>query len=138
MIASTHLKVERFDGEGLKRAVESGSWFVGIKNWKPANDAAQFDFMERHLETDEVFVLLDGACTLLIATAADGRCADIRCVSMEPHAVYCIPKGVWHNTVTSRDAKLILAENRNTSNENSEMHTLSAEDLAVLRMTLAH
>ena len=133
---NTHLKVESFEGEGLKRVVESGAWFVGIKNWKPANDAAEFDFMERHLETDEVFVLLSGECSLLIGCAENGTCADIRCVPMEPEKVYCIHKGIWHNTITSRDAKLILAENRNTSNENSEVYSLSAQELAEIRKAL--
>ena len=131
------LRTEEYSGEGLKRVVESGSWFVGTKNWKPANDAAEFDMMERHLETDEVFVLLDGHCTLLVACADDGSCRDIRCVPMQAQKVYCIPKGIWHNTITSRDAKLILAENRDTSDANSEIHRLNEAEQSTLRQALA-
>ncbi|HXP96168.1 MAG TPA: hypothetical protein VN809_05615 [Telmatospirillum sp.] len=133
---SEKIKIEEFDGEGLKRAIESDSWFVGIKNWKPANDAAEFDMIERHMQTEEVFVLLEGGCTLLIDHSAKNDHSDIRCIPMERNKVYCVPRGVWHNTITSKDAKLILMENRNTSNENSEMYTLSAPELSVLRKHL--
>jgi len=127
---------ESFEGEGLKRIVESGTWFVGIKNWKPANDAAQFDVMERHMETDEVFVLLEGGCTLLVDHSENDSCSDIRCIAMEKNRVYCIHPGVWHNTITSRDAKLILMENRNTSMDNSEVQTLGEKEIAEIRKQL--
>jgi mannose-6-phosphate isomerase-like protein (cupin superfamily) len=131
------LKIESYDGEGLKRAVESGSWFVAIKNWKPANDVNGFDMLERHMQTDEVFVLLSGACTLLVDASPNDDASAVGCVKMEPMKVYCIPKGVWHNTITSKDAKLILMENRDTSMENSEIKTLSADEQAALRLKLA-
>lgn len=127
------LSIAGFDGEGLMRVVESGDWFVGIKNWKPANDAAHFDCMERHMQTDEVFVLLEGGCTLLVDQSADNGCSDIRCVRMEKNKVYCIHPAVWHNTITTREAKLILMENRNTSMANSEVRTLSPEEIAALQ-----
>lgn len=131
------LRIESYDGEGLKRAVESGDWFVAIKNWKPANDIDGFDMLERHLETDEVFVLLAGACTLLVDASPNDDGSAVGCVKMEPMKVYCIPKGVWHNTITSRDAKLILMENRDTSMANSEVRTLTAAERTALRERLA-
>lgn len=130
------LCIARFEGEGLKRVVESGDWFVGIKNWKPANDAAHFDSMERHLLTDEVFVLLEGGCTLLVDHSPDDSCSEIRCIPMEKNTVYCIRPSVWHNTITTRDAKLILMENRNTSMDNSEVRALTPGEIAALRRQL--
>lgn len=130
------LRIESYDGEGVKRSVESGEWFVGIKNYKPGNDAVLFSMMEKHLETDEVFVLLAGGCTLIIDVSPAGTCENLSCVPMELSKVYCIPKGVWHTTITSKDAKLILVENRNTSMDNSEMLELNAGKLAELRLKL--
>lgn len=135
-MSTDKLSIASFEGEGLKRVVESGDWFVGIKNWKPANDAAHFDCMERHLQTDEVFVLLEGGCTLLVDYSADDSCSDIRCVRMEKNRVYCIHPSVWHNTITTKDAKLILMENKNTSMDNSEVQTLSSSEIAALRQQL--
>jgi len=135
-MSESKLSITGFDGEGLKRVVESGDWFVGIKNWKPANDAAHFDCMERHMLTDEVFVLLEGGCTLLVDHSPDNNCSDIRCVPMEKNKVYCIHPSVWHNTITTKDAKLILMENRNTSMDNSEVQPLSPGDIAALQQQL--
>ncbi|MBP0651089.1 hypothetical protein J8J40_28955, partial [Mycobacterium tuberculosis] len=86
------LKVETYDGEGLKRAIESGDWFVAIKNWKPANDVDGFDMIERHMLTDEVFVLLEGSCTLLVDRSPNDDGSDVGCVKMAPNTVYCVPK----------------------------------------------
>ena len=131
-----NLSVKHFDGEGLQRVVESGDWFVGIKNWKPANDVAHFDMIERHMKTDEVFVLLEGGCTLLVDQSPHQDGGDIACIRMEKNKVYRIHPGVWHNTITTRDAKLILVENRNTSMENSEVRTLSEKEISALREKL--
>ena len=130
------ISAESFEDEGLKRVVESGSWFVGIKNWKPANDATHFDSMERHMETDEVFVLLEGGCTLLVDHSEDNSCTNIHCIAMEKNRVYCIHPGVWHNTITTKDAKLILIENKNTSMENSETLTLGEKEITAIRERL--
>ncbi|HWR45907.1 hypothetical protein [Sporomusa sp.] len=134
---SEKLVVEAFEGEGLKRVVESGDWFVGIKNYKTANDAQLFTFMEKHFLTDEVFVLLSGGCVLLIDVSADDSCSDIRLCPMETGKVYCVTKGVWHNTIVTKDVKMILVENRNTSGDNSEMFNLPEDQLIALRKKLA-
>ena len=54
-----------FDGEGMTRVYENPRWMIGIKNWKPMNDIANINCLERHNETDELFILLSGRCTLL-------------------------------------------------------------------------
>ncbi|WP_174507910.1 cupin [Klebsiella oxytoca] len=105
--------------------VESAGWFVGIKNWKPENDIQHITMLERHLLTDEVFILLDGKCTLLLLDEDEMTNPRVHSVPMEPYKVYCIPKGAWHNTITWPGVKLALIENRDTSAENSEFMPLS-------------
>jgi mannose-6-phosphate isomerase-like protein (cupin superfamily) len=132
-VSQGKLKVEAFDGEGLKRAVEYGDWFVAIKNWKSANDVDGFDMIERHMQTDEVFVLLDGGCTLLVDRSPDDDGNELGAFPMERGKVYCIPAGVWHNTITTRDAKLVLVENRDTSAANSEIRTLTSAEITAAK-----
>jgi ureidoglycolate hydrolase len=105
---------------------------VGIKNWKPANDIANIDCLERHNGTDELFVLLDGDCTLLFANEIDGKLV-MEAVKMLPHRVYNIPQGLWHNTVTAKTTKLILVEDSSTSSANSEVLMLSDAQRAEAR-----
>ena len=121
--------VHSFETEGLKRVYDNGSWFIGIKNYKPANDIVNLDCLEKHNLTDEIFVLLAGGCVLLTAEkTAEGLA--FKALSMEPGKVYVIPKGLWHTTVTAKDSKLILAEASNTSDKNSDILKLSKDDSA--------
>ena len=113
-----------FEGEGLTRVFENEKWMVGIKNWKPMNDIANINNLERHNETDELFILLNGQCTLLYANeTADGL--DIQAVRMEPLKVYNIPRTLWHNTVTQKDTKLALIEDSSTGSANSDVLDLT-------------
>jgi ureidoglycolate hydrolase len=131
-ISNEQISIEEFSGEGLKRVAEYEEWFVGVKNYKPFNDVDNLKSLERHLLTDEVFVLLDGKCILLVDSSSNQKGTDIECIPMEKGKVYCIHKGIWHNTITTKDAKLILVENRNTSGDNSEMFDLSNSQIKSL------
>jgi ureidoglycolate hydrolase len=133
---SGKISVKTSDAEGMQRVVESGEWVIGIKNYKLANDREHFDYVEKHLLTDEAFVLLKGECTLLIDVSASNDHTDIRPLKMEAEKVYCVHKGIWHNMVMSKDAKLILVENSNTSSTNSAMYTLKEAESKAIRERL--
>ncbi len=121
-----------FEGEGMTRVFENEKWTVGIKNWKPMNDIANINNMERHNESDELFILLNGRCTLLFANeTANGL--DIQAVEMEPMKVYNIPKTLWHNTVTQKDTKLALIEDSSTGSANSDNLDLTEAQIAKVR-----
>lgn len=121
-----------YEGEGLTRVFENEKWTVGIKNWKPMNDIANINNLERHNGTDELFILLKGRCTLLFANeTADGL--DIRAVEMEPLKVYNIPRTLWHNTVTQKDTKLALIEDSSTGSANSDVIDLTEAQIARVR-----
>lgn len=121
-----------FAQEGMRRVFENDKWMVGIKNWKPANDISGIDCLERHNETDELFVLVAGSCTLIYASETDHgiRFGTVR---MEPQKVYNIPASLWHNTITQKDTKMILIEDSNTSMENSDIMTLDEEQIKTIR-----
>ena len=124
-----NIEVKDFSGEGMSRVYENQKWTVGIKNWKPANDISGIDCLERHNETDELFVLLSGRCTLIYANE-NGQNLDIQAVKMEPFKVYNIPATLWHNTVTVRDTKLALIEDSSTGSHNSNVLSLNEEQIA--------
>ena len=121
-----------FEGEGMQRVFENEKWTVGIKNWKPANDITGIDCLERHNLTDELFVLIAGSCTLIYANEADGK-LELGAVKMEPNKVYNIPATLWHNTITCKDTKMILIEDSNTSMENSDILSLTREQIEAVK-----
>lgn len=121
-----------FNGEGMSRVFENEKWTVGIKNWKPANDITGIDCLERHNQTDELFVLVAGACTLIYANET-GDGLTFGAVKMQPNKVYNIPATLWHNTITQKDTKMILIEDSNTSMENSDIISLDASQLETVK-----
>lgn len=125
-----------YTDNGLTRVFENQKWMVGIKNWKPENDLAGIDCLERHNETDELFILLAGSCTLLFANEVDGHLT-IGKVDMEPLKVYNIPATLWHNTVTRKDTKLALIEDSATGAANSDVRMLSGAQIEQIQAMLA-
>lgn len=132
------MEIQSFEykGEGLTRVYENSKWMVGIKNWKHANDISGIDCLERHNETDELFILLAGSCSLL-SGAETPHGLKIKAIKMEPMRVYNIPRGHWHNTVTSKDVKLILVEDSATGAANSEVLRLEPTQISEVRVLLA-
>ena len=94
---------------GFKVMIESGEWKVGMLHYNER--FSRLGEMERHLLTDEVFVLVSGKATLY---------TDSDAVEMEQGSVYTVPVGVWHHIVVSIDANVIVVESRSTSIENTE------------------
>ncbi|WP_163536414.1 cupin [Gracilibacillus sp. YIM 98692] len=121
-----------FDQDGMKKVYVNDNWMVGLKNWKPENDINGFNNLERHNETDELFVLLSGECHLVYAEEEDGRLA-FSSVQMEQNKVYNIPKTLWHNTITQKDTKLALIEAPDTSMENSDVMELDREQVKEIK-----
>ncbi len=70
---------------------------------------------ERHMKTDEVFLLLEGRATLYIKTEQGTAETE-----MEKGIAYNIPKGEWHHIAVSEDATVLVVENSDTSIENTE------------------
>jgi hypothetical protein len=128
------MKIQEFQysGEGLTRVFDNQKWMVGIKNWKPANDIANTNNLERHNKTDELFILLAGECVLLYANEVSGQ-LEINAVKMEPMKVYDIPPTLWHNTVTKKDTKMILVEDSSTGAANSDVRNLTADQIAQVK-----
>ena len=103
------IEVRKHTAEGFKVMTEYGEWKVGILRYNER--FSRLGEMERHLLTDEVFVLVSGKATLYTESEA---------VEMEQGSVYTVPVGVWHHIVVSEDASVVVVENRNTSIENTE------------------
>ncbi|PJJ30281.1 cupin domain-containing protein [Lacrimispora celerecrescens] len=127
-----NIAVYEFAGEGMQRVFENEKWTVGIKNWKPANDVTGIDCLERHNNTDELFVLVEGACTLIYANESKEG-LEFGVVNMQPDKVYNIPATLWHNTITQKDTKMILIEDSNTSMNNSDILELDEGQIVKIR-----
>lgn len=82
--------------------------------------------MQKHIETDEVFVLMAGRCILFIGEGEE-NVTKVHAVDMEPYKIYNVKRGVWHSHTFSKDARVLIVENRDTVVENSPFVGLSGE-----------
>lgn len=106
------------DGEGCKEVFYSKTWKVALLHH--SQNTATLCSFERHLETDEVFVLLRGDATLYTKDEKE----KITATKLQPNCVYVVKKAEWHHTVMETNAEILLVENENTSQENTEIRYL--------------
>ena len=107
--------IDEYDyrGEGYARQVNGAKWTLAVLNYAARFDERNIVDLERHNLTDETFVLLEGEATLLVGPTAER-------VTMTPHRYYNVRAGVWHNIIVSKDAHVLVAENANTSKDNTD------------------
>lgn len=125
------LEIHAHKDEAFKPLVDYGAWRVAILNFIDHLRPENLKDMQRHDETDEVFVLLGGRCILFVGDGTD-EAGTIHAVDLEPHKVYNVKRGVWHTHTLSEDASVLVVENRDTTVENSPFIDLSPEQTAFL------
>ena len=126
MVNHQYLEITEHNGEGFRPCVDYGEWRVAILRHIAELEAENITYLERHNETDEVFVLLEGRCILLIGEGT-GEMISIQGVDMVPHKLYNVKKGTYHNHAPSKDAVVLIVENKNTGSANSDRIPLSSE-----------
>ncbi len=128
----TMLEIRDHQGEGYKPLIEYGDWRVAILRYLDALQPDRIDSMERHTETDEVFVLLHGQGVLILG----GNSAPVGCIYpqvLEHGKVYNVKRNTWHTILLSRDASVLIIENNHTGDHNSEFIHLSLEHRRSIR-----
>ncbi|HIQ98253.1 MAG TPA: hypothetical protein IAB23_01045 [Candidatus Scybalocola faecavium] len=125
------IEIIEFQPEGYKPLVDFGQWRVAVLKFCDDLKLENIKTMQKHLETDEVFVLIRGNCTLFLGKDGDTP-EDIHRVHMEPGKIYNIKKGVWHNHIMDEGTEVLIVENRNTCDDNSPIIPLNAQQLAQL------
>jgi hypothetical protein len=120
------VEVRNYDGGGFKPLVYFGDWRVAVLNYTDDVHPDNNKTMERHMETDEVFVLTRGRGILL--SGGNGPQLDMLCSQgMEIGVIYNVRRGTWHTILLSRDASVLIVEQADTGESNSEYVPLSDE-----------
>ncbi len=117
------LEIREFIAPGYQPVIDFEAWRVAILNYLEEIHPERISFMERHNETDEVFVLIKGD-GLLFLGEGDQRIEKIHSQIMEFGKIYNVKRSTWHTVVLSRDGSVLIVENRNTSRDNSNYSTL--------------
>jgi hypothetical protein len=120
------LEIRDYTGSGYQPLIDFGAWRVAFLRYLDALQPDRIDSMERHMETDEVFVLLKGRGVLILGGNA-AQVGEIYSQGMEQGKLYNVKRLAWHTILLSRDATVLLVENCDTDRHNSEYTMLSQE-----------
>ena len=112
------LEIREHDGPDYKPLVDYQSWRVALMNYTPDLLPEKINRMQKHTETDEVFVLLSGRCILYLGEG-DETVTKVHAADMELYKIYNVKRGVWHSHTFSEDARVLIVENRDTVYANS-------------------
>ena len=101
---------------GFSELVQFGAWRIGcVLYHERISSLHPVKKMERHLETDEAFILAGGNATLFLGE-------DLYAVQMQPGIVYNVKKGMWHAITVDEAAQVFVIENEGTGPENTQYH----------------
>ena len=113
------------------RAIEKSGFSeqVTFEGWKTAfathsEEYGELRRMKRHLETDEVFVLIQGEATLY---TLEGE--TLLETPLEIGKTYNVKKGTWHHVRLAPDAMGYIVENSNTTKANTEVKEIAKKEL---------
>ena len=121
----------RYDENGYKSLVFFENWRVALMNDGPKTTLEGLSYFQKHDETDEVFVLLEGRCVLLMAGFGDNP-GEISAVDMEPGSMYNVKKGAWHTHYFAPNTKVVIVENADTVPENSPISNITDEQRKII------
>lgn len=107
------LEIKEFNGEGYMPLIAYNGWRVAVVNFCAELLEENLCKIERHLKTDEVFILLEGEAALHIGT-------EMQKIPMETGKIYNVKCGKWHAISMKPDSRVAIIENDNTNSENSE------------------
>ena len=120
------LQVREYTDEGYRPLIDFNDWRVAILNYIDEIHPHNNTQMERHVQTDEVFVLVRGRAILLVGgngLQLDGAFPQ----PLEMGKIYNVKQNTWHTVLMSRDAMILIVENRDTGALNSEYAEMSPE-----------
>jgi mannose-6-phosphate isomerase-like protein (cupin superfamily) len=114
------------EGEGYAPCLIREHWQAALLNYAPEQNWDRMEKVEKHTQTDEVFVLLQGRA-VLIAAEITGHTVRFETKPLEKGIIYNIPKEVWHNIAMAGNARIFICENAGTHRNDCTYFPLTAE-----------
>ncbi len=119
------LEVFEHNSAGYQPLVYSHDWMVALLNHEDIMRLEKALEIERHAQTDEVFILLNGQAALYLVAGDQ----PLQVVEMKPGSIYNVVKGTWHNLLATEEAKFAIIENRDTDKFDTEIRKLTKIEL---------
>lgn len=120
------IEVHQWEGDSFRPLVFTPGWQVAILNWEDQFARSDLREIERHNQTDEVFVLIRGQAAIFTCTDA----GLITVTPMQAGVIYNVPAGLWHNLLATPDVSFIIVESRDTHLHDTEIRPLAPAEIA--------
>jgi hypothetical protein len=135
MGAEDLLEMGQYFAEGYKPVLDFEGWRVAMLRYGEFVNVKTLHQVERHRETNEVFILTAGEADLILCSG--GAVPDnVHILPMQQNVAYNIPVDGWHHVIMRQDAHIILFEKTNTSKENTDYAELTQAQLKQIKQSL--
>lgn len=118
-MTETPIHIHDVQMDGYHPVVDYDTWRVAVLNYIDELLPENIDAVQKHSETDEVFVLLAGQCILFTADVEGDAVLSISACPMEPGKMYNVPKGIYHTHTLTPGTQVLIVENVDTNVQNS-------------------
>lgn len=126
------IETYRYDGSGYNPFLIKENWQVAQLNYMPEQDLLNITKMDRHLLTDEVFILLKGTAILIAAMEINNE-FQFEVIKMKQGITYNIPVKLWHNIAMDKGSEVIIFEKDATHLKDFEYQQLTNEQKLILK-----
>lgn len=126
------VEIGEYFGVGFQPVLDFEGWRVAMKRAAESTSPAKFHSVDRHNETNEVFVLTTGQAEMLLMEEGN-KPVTFHLFPMELNVAYSVQAKAWHHVFMSDDAHIIVFERSNTTRENSDYFELDADTIAAIR-----
>lgn len=129
------VEIGRSFEQTYKPVLGFGGWKVAMLRHCEDVDVTNFQRIERHQNTNEVFILTAGHTDLIVF---DGDDVPSACyvASMEINVAYNVERSVWHQVVMAQDAHIVIFEREETSIETTDYKYLDADTIKNIKASL--
>lgn len=110
----------------------SDGWQVAQLNYSDDQHIDNIKRVDVHLETDEIFVLMDGEA-VLISASINNDTPTFSTELMKKGTIYNIPKNLWHNIAMKEGSEVLIVEKSNTHLNDYEFYYLNNEQISELK-----
>ena len=100
---AVEIEIKEFNGEGYAPLVSYKGWRVAVANFCERLREENICRVERHMQTDEIFILLQGEACLHIGLA-------LKRIPIESGKIYNVKCGEWHTISMMPNTKVAIIE----------------------------
>lgn len=104
---------------GFEMIACGGEWKASVLNEASIFFPENLSYVERHFETDEVFLLLEGKARLFAAGNGETPDETPYVIEMKPLTAYNVKANVWHAVENHPGTKILVIEKTDTGSHNT-------------------